>query len=189
LAEVTAASSLSAPAGSSPRRGFPYGAGAILAFAVIGIGITIYLTIIHYQGVQPVCSAKNGTDWFSQLVRWAGYTVNCGSVTSSAESVVLNTSIPITVPGLLWFLVSGGLAGMAIDFWRRDEAEPSWLPNLHALVGVGGLAFVMYLVFTEAVTLKEFCEWCSGVHLLVLLTFVVSIVRWQRAMSARYASA
>src|SRR5216684_2974000 len=70
--------------------------GAIICFALVGIGIAVYLTTVHYAHVSLLC-----TD---------GGVVNCTQVTTSVYSVVPGTDIPITIPGLLWFVVSGGLA-------------------------------------------------------------------------------
>ena len=44
-----------------------------------------------------------------------------------------------------------------------------------------GLVSVLYFVFAELVKLHELCEWCTGVHILVFLSLLVTIARVQPA--------
>ena len=142
--------------------------------ALIGIGVSTYLTTLHYAKIVPVCTA--------------GGVINCAKVTQSAYSVVGNTNVPITVPGMGWFIVSGILAGWGLMGLRGRVDAPDWLPAVHALWGAFGLAFILYLIYVEFGILHAVCEWCSGVHILVILTFLLALVRWQRSAAARYAA-
>ena len=65
-------------------RGAGAGAWFLLGAAVVGLGISTYLTTLHYAGVAPICTTN-------------GF-INCGSVLKSSYSVVPGTSIPVTVP-------------------------------------------------------------------------------------------
>jgi uncharacterized membrane protein len=147
------------------------GAWLTLAFAVIGLPIAVYLTFIHYAKIKPVCTAG---------------VFNCAGVLSSPYSVVGPTNMPITVPGFGWFVVSGGVAAYALWTYHNQRLLPSWLIPAHMLWAALGVVFVLYLIYTEAVLLHEVCEWCTGVHILVILSFLVTLVRWQRNMAARY---
>ncbi len=151
------------------------GAWAILLFSLAGIGISIYLTIVHYAGTPLVCTTNS--------------VVNCQAVTTSAYSTVGGTSIPITVPGMAWFIVSGALAVAAILFASKRLALPEWLVPLHGLWSLFGLAFILYLIYVEAFQLHKICEWCTGVHILVILTFLVMIVRYRSFLMERYSAA
>ena len=152
----------------------PVGAAwTIIAFAVAGIGIAIYLTVIHYAKVPIVCSS--------------GGVVDCNAVTQSVYSSVGNTGIPITIPGMAWFIVSGGLAGIAIKAARGRLQPPARLMAGQLLWGLLGVVFVLYLIYVEAVKLHKLCEWCTGIHILVILTFLVTLGAWQRTMAAAYA--
>ena len=64
----------------------------LLVLSLLGVGITIYLTAVHYENVPLVCS-ENGL-------------VNCARVISSSYSVVPGTTVPITIPGFGWCIVS-----------------------------------------------------------------------------------
>jgi len=143
---------------------------ALVAMALLGFGISVYLTTVHYAKVPLVCNS--------------GGIINCASVTTSAYSVIPGTSIPITVPGMLWFAVSGALAIVALVALQRGEAEPERLRLAHAVWGGLGLAFVLYLVYAEIVRLHQICEWCTAVHVLTLLTFLVALYRLQQAQTA-----
>jgi hypothetical protein len=88
----------------------PFDLIAILLIAIIGLGISIYLTTVHYANAPLVCSA--------------GGIVNCGEVTRSSYSVVPGTSIPVTIPGMLWFLVTGALALLT---WQAQSGRPGLL--------------------------------------------------------------
>jgi uncharacterized membrane protein len=140
---------------------------AIAVMALIGLGISIYLTVVHYDTkVSLVCTA--------------GGLVNCGNVTTSAWSVVPGTAIPVTIPGMLWFVVSGGLAVLGLWRLRAGRQEPARLPLAQVIWGLGGLLFVIYLIYCEAVLVHNICEWCTAVHALTFLTFILAFYRLQR---------
>lgn len=144
---------------------------AVLAvLAVAGLGISIYLTTVHYTHALLPCTR--------------GGIVNCTQVTTSVYSVVPGTSVPITVPGMLWFLVSGGLAIAAWRVQTRTGLSPTRLAVAHAVWGAIGLVTVLYLIYVELVRLHAICEWCTGVHVLILLTFLVALYRLQRLPDA-----
>ena len=108
-------------------RGAGAGAWFLIGAAVVGLGIATYLTTLHYAGVAPICTTN-------------GF-VNCGSVLKSSYSVVPGTSIPVTVPGMLWFIVSGWLAVVSILAARRGSRSRTWLRPAHLTwcrVGPGG---------------------------------------------------
>ena len=138
---------------------------ALVGMALVGFAISLYLTTVHYAHAPLLCSA--------------GGVVNCAQVTTSAYSVVPGTQVPITVPGMLWFLVGGGMALVA---WRA-EAHAGVAPvRLYAAqVGWGaiGLVTALYLVYVEIVRLHALCEWCTAVHVLTLLSFLVAVYRAQ----------
>lgn len=133
----------------------------LLALSLIGIAISVYLTIIHYTHTQVVCSASG--------------VVNCELVLSSSYSLVPGTAIPVSIPGLLWFVVSAGLAASAWLLWPSKRiirvAEFVW--------SLLGMFSILYLVYVEIVRLRTICAWCTGVHLTILVMFLVTIVLMQ----------
>jgi uncharacterized membrane protein len=76
---------------------------------------------------------------------------------------------------MAWFVLSGLAALVA-----TRAAEPPWLAATHAIWGLLGVATVLYLVYAEVVVIHRICEWCSVVHLLILVTFALTLYRLQR---------
>jgi uncharacterized membrane protein len=136
----------------------PWGALLLAALAVIGFGVAAYLTSVHYAGTPLVCSDKG--------------TINCELVLSSAYSVIPGTSLPITVPGMAYFLVS---LVLALAQLRRPRNYG--LRQAHAAWAGLGLLTAFYLVFVELVELRTICLWCSSVHVVILLTLLLTIWR------------
>jgi uncharacterized membrane protein len=144
---------------------------ALVGMAALGLAISIYLTVVHYARVPLYCNT--------------GGIVNCQAVTSSVYSVVPGTAIPITIPGMLWFVVSGALAVVALICLARAQPEPARLRLAHVIWGGLGLVFVLYLVYVELVRLRQICEWCTAVHLLTLGTFLVALYRLQQVQQVQ----
>lgn len=143
---------------------------AIALMALAGIAISIYLTVIHYAKIAPVCTT--------------GGAVDCSSVLLSPYSLVPGTTIPVTIPGMLWFAASGGLALVGLIGRVRGQAEPDWQRPALCAWSALGLLFVLYLVYAEIVRLHRICEWCTVVHLLTLATFLIALRRWQEPPAA-----
>ena len=137
---------------------------AMVVAAVAGVGISIYLTTIHYAHVAPACTVTG--------------IINCSNVLKSHFSTVPGTSVPITIPGMIWFLVSGGLAMMGLVSVWRGQDEPERLRLYQLVWAAGGMLFVLYLVYAEIVQLHNICEWCTGVHVLTLVTFILAWYRF-----------
>ena len=140
---------------------------AIALMALAGLGVSIYLTIVHYNTKVSLYCTTGGV-------------VDCQQVTSSAWSVLPGTSIPVTIPGMLWFVVSGGLAVWGLVALARGGMEPARERLALLAWSSMGLVFVLYLVFAEIALVQKLCEWCTVVHLLTLWTFLIALVRWQR---------
>ena len=137
--------------------------GQILIFvlSLVGIAISIYLTSVHYAKVPLVCSTTG--------------LVDCASVLSSSYSIVPGTTIPITIPGLAWCLAMAGLAFAAWRLWpqRRDLRIAEFILSLLGMVSV------LYLVYAELVRLHRICAWCTVLHVMILIIFLVTILNLQ----------
>ncbi len=130
---------------------------ASLVLSVVGVAISLYLTSVHYEHVPLVCSTQGFVD--------------CERVLSSSYSVVPGTSIPVSVPGLLWFIVAGALAFVA---WRVVPQRREVVVGLFAWSLLGMLS-VFYLVYVEIVRLHTLCAWCTALHAIILVMFLISI--------------
>ena len=130
----------------------------VLAAAVVGLAVSTYLTVSHYQGVPLACTVNS--------------LVDCAAVTSSSFSVIPTTSIPISILGMAWSVISGGLAAVVI--WRSPGALITWI---QALWGAAGMLFVLYLVYAELLVIHRICEWCTVLHIAVLITFLMGLAQ------------
>ena len=136
------------------------GAWLLLALATAGFAVAAYLTTVHYAHVPLACSDTG--------------LVNCARVVTSQFSVVPGTNLPITVPGMGFFLVSFVLAVAQLRGPYRYG-----LRQAHFGWACLGLLTVFYLVFVELVELHNICLWCTGVHALIVLTLITTAWRLQ----------
>jgi uncharacterized membrane protein len=125
-----------------------------VAAGVAGLGISIYLTAVHYAGVPLACPASG--------------TIDCEAVLSSPYAVIAGTAVPTSVAGIVWFAIS------ALLWMRRfSRLQLAW--------SIAGLVTVLALVFIEIVRIGAICLWCTAAHVLVLVIFLTALGRAQGA--------
>jgi uncharacterized membrane protein len=117
--------------------------------ALLGLAASVYLSAVHYaHGSIPLACSSAGV-------------VNCDLVTSSAESMI--GPLPVAVLGVVWFG-----AYLLLSLVRGA--------GVYRLAWAGiGLAFVFYLVYAELFLIGAVCLWCTAVHLIVVMLFLLSI--------------
>jgi uncharacterized membrane protein len=131
----------------------------VLVLSLAGVGDALYLTIVHYQGETPLCPTTGA--------------INCAQVLSSRYAVVPGTTLPISIPGLGWCLVVVLLA--LISLLRRPE--PVWLRPIQFVWSLAGIVTVLYLVYIELVVLHAICIWCTVLHFIILIIFLIALSR------------
>jgi uncharacterized membrane protein len=123
--------------------------------ALAGLGVSIYLTYAHYtQSALAGCTETSGV-------------VNCGKVTTSAQSVVFG--IPVAVLGLAFYVFA--VAIMSPWAWKARRREVGWLRLASLIVGIG---FVLYLIYAELFDIGSICLYCTSVHVITFLLFVLT---------------
>lgn len=147
-----------------------------LGLSLLGLALSIYLTIAHLAGAGIlVCSSKG--------------LVNCEAVTTSPESKLFGI-FPVAELGLAfyffmtlinlpwawqpewrWLPARGPLAADR----RRAVALAAWRIRLGAMIV--GVLFILYLVYTELITLRTICLWCTYVHITTFVLFVFLIAQ------------
>jgi uncharacterized membrane protein len=132
---------------------------------VIGVAISVYLTVVHYAAIPLVCTTTG--------------IISCERVLSSPYSVIVGSGLPTSAAGIAWFTVSAALALVQLN----GCSYPA-LVRWHLAWSAVGLTTVVYLVFVEIVQLGALCIWCSSAHALVVLTFVITLTRSQTAVAA-----
>src|SRR6266699_4251187 len=138
----------------------------LLVLSLLGMGIAIYLTLVHYENAPLVCSTSG--------------LVDCARVLSSSFSVVPGTSVPITVPGLVWCVVGAALAISGLYL----GPELRWIRVTQFAWALLGMLTVLYLVYVDIVRLRTICAWCTAFHVLILVMFLVTITQLQEVVES-----
>ncbi len=133
---------------------------ALLVLALAGMADAIYLTLVHYNDQISLACPQNAV-------------FNCAHVITSKYSYVPGTSLPISLPGLAWCLVVAALALTGLFLGN----EQRWLRITQFAWTLLGLLTVLYLVYVEIVLLHNICIWCTVLHALILLMFLLALVR------------
>ena len=123
--------------------------------ALAGLGVSIYLTIAHFTESALAGCSESGL-------------VNCTKVTTSAESYVFG--IPVAVLGLAFFVF--GAVIMSPWAWRSTRREIHLARIASLVVGIG---FVLYLLYAELFTIGSICLYCTSVHVITFLLFVLTV--------------
>lgn len=130
---------------------------ATLVFSVLGLGVSIYLTIEHYtQNVYALCPANS--------------TFNCGKVTTSPESVVLG--IPVAVLGLAFYIFM--VAVNSPLGWRSRLPAVHWARLASVILG---MVFVLYLIYAELFLINAICLYCTSVHIITFILFTLVVTK------------
>lgn len=123
---------------------------------VIGFGVSIYLTIEHYTSNNYAgCPATSG--------------INCAKVTTSSQSMVFGV-LPVAVLGLAFFVAMLVLNLPMGSLWQLRSVRMLRLGSL--VVGIG---FVLYLVYAELFQIQAICLYCTSVHIITFLLFVLVV--------------
>jgi uncharacterized membrane protein len=125
-----------------------------LVLSIAGLGIATYLTITHFDKVALVCS-DNGA-------------INCAKVTSSPQSVIFG--IPVAMLGLAFFVPMIALCLPVA--WRTADRRVHLARLILSITGVG---MIIYLISAEFFVIKAICLWCSGVHVITFILFVIIV--------------
>ena len=137
-----------------------------IVLSIAGFGDSFYLTIDHFRGTIPICSSTG--------------IIDCAKVTTSPQSEVFGL-FPVALLGLVFytFVVAVNLPFL----WRRTDRLGRLIAYGRAVLAVGGMGMVLYLIYTE-ITLRAICLWCTGVHAVTFLLFVLVLATFPRMVEA-----
>lgn len=138
----------------------PWRSLALMGTALAGIGVSVYVTILHYAHVKPVCSDSGA--------------INCLKVLTSPQSVFLG--IPVPVYGLVFFV-----AMLVICVPKLWKTTIWWVPWLRLGMSVVGILFALRLIYEEIFVIRSLCLWCTGAHVLSFAMFVIIVTGWEDA--------
>jgi uncharacterized membrane protein len=122
--------------------------------ALAGLGVSIYLTIAHFTESALAGCSESGT-------------INCTKVTTSPQSIVFG--IPVAVLGLAFFVFL--VAIMSPWAWQARRRE---VHLLRIAAMVAGIGMVIYLIYAEFIIIGAICLYCTSVHIITFLLFVLT---------------
>lgn len=124
-----------------------------LVVALIGLGLSIYLTVEHFSSKPSFACPESST-------------INCLKVTTSHWSHV--GPVPVAVLGLVFFTAMTMLC--TPPAWRMRFLDP-----IRVAAAAVGVAVALILVWIELFRVDAICLYCTAVHVcsLVLLGAVL----------------
>lgn len=138
-----------------------------LVLSVAGFGVSLYLTIDHFTGTLPPCPATS--------------VISCTKVTTSPESEVFGV-FPVALLGLLFYTAMVGIN--LPPLWRTGGAWGRRVAWGRLAMAVTGIGMVIYLISAELFSIKAICLWCTGVHAITLVLFVLVVATFPVVSSA-----
>lgn len=131
-----------------------------LVLAIVGLGLSIYLTYVHYNIDALVCG-----------------TGGCEIVQTSRYSEMFG--VPIAVFGVVMF------TALIIAIVLRER-----LPEHADMIGTGivivllmAVLYWAYLSYLEANVIHAWCQWCVATSLVTLAFLFVESYRWYQSYS------
>ena len=128
-----------------PRAALPTGI-ASLAVALVGLAVSIYLTVEHYAASTVFACPEDSV-------------INCTKVTSSSYAKI--GPIPVALMGAVYFAAVVGLC--LPQAWRIRR-----LDTVRVGAAALGVVFALYFVWVELFRLDAICLWCTVVHVAAL---------------------
>jgi uncharacterized membrane protein/predicted DsbA family dithiol-disulfide isomerase len=132
----------------------------ILFLAIIGIGLSIELSIIHY---------KTHTDPAFHSVCAVSENVNCESVALSPYSVFMG--LPVSIWGIVGYLMILVFAGGSIIYRKKDEGFLSGVLFLLTLIALVVSIVMGYISYARIASL---CLFCMGTYIVNGIVAVLS---------------
>ena len=136
---------------------------AIVVLALIGVVLSIFLTITHYTGTPGDTCAKTKEG-----------VPTCDLVNQSIYSEIMG--IPVA---LLAIFVYGAYAIMAWSIKKKNGLFGLKAKHLHwGLVSLSGVSmlFVIYFLYILYMVLGTYCLFCLMAHMTTLAIFVLSLI-------------
>ncbi|MBN2804010.1 MAG: thioredoxin domain-containing protein, partial [Deltaproteobacteria bacterium] len=134
----------------------------ILILAIIGIGLSIELSIIHY---------KTHTDPTFHSVCAVSENVNCESVALSPYSVFMG--LPVSIWGIAGYLMIIFLAGASIIHRKKDDGFLSGVLFLLTLIALLVSIVMGYISYAKIASL---CLFCMGTYIVNGSVAVLSFI-------------
>lgn len=128
---------------------------ASAALAIVGLAVSIYMTIYKLSGNDGMCLGSG----------------DCSTVNASVFSEV--NGIPVAVFGIV------GYAAILIAHFYEDKMEFLRRNGVMLIFGMSltGFLFTLWLVYVELAILKAICPFCVTSQVAMTLIFIVAVAR------------
>lgn len=129
---------------------------ASIVITVIGLAVSIYMTIFKLTGNETMCIGNGG----------------CSVVNESPYSSIYD--IPVAAFGV------GGYLAILVVFILEKKAGSFFKQNA-TMVNFGltliGFLFTLYLIYLEIFVIKALCPFCLTSQIAMTILFVISVIR------------
>jgi len=136
---------------------------AIVPPTLAGMGVSAYLTFVHFSGVPLYCTGAGG----------------CHVVQASEYATLLGTPVALFGFALYAAILGATFAGIRSSGWPADAA-----PVLIFGMALSGVGYSGYLTWLEIYRIYAICAWC--VTSACLLAAILLIDSTQMAVSGRW---
>lgn len=113
---------------------------------LLGFGISLFLTISHYNNYQVPCDLTRG----------------CEAVLNSKYSIFLGLPLALWGVGFYTLVIGSCLLANHYNFWRKAL---TWI------LGAGSLASLVFLAL-QFFVIKKVCQYCLVTDLLIIVLFL-----------------
>ena len=130
----------------------------ITALAIIGLLVSIYMTIYKFTDNDAMCIGSGG----------------CSVVNSSRYSEV--NGIPVAILGIF------GYAAILALLFLENRSGFFQDNGIMMLFGVTltGFLFTLYLIYVEVALIKAYCPFCLTSQAVMTVIFILSVIRLVR---------
>lgn len=131
---------------------------ALLVLVVIGLLVSIYMTIYKFTGNDGMCIGSG----------------DCKTVNASRYSEIYGVPVALVGVGGYAAILAMLLLEKRYDFLRKNASM--------ILFGFAmlGFMFTVYLIYVEAAILKAYCPFCLASQATMTLIFILSVIRLVR---------